>query len=91
MPFVHCLWLEVFVEKKTLHRLKSTSDSCHGNLSVSCDQTLDKLSEKLNSWLLAQEEHCFQKRAQCALATGAQKTLAWIGLKIVYGKRFQCC
>ena len=46
---------------------------------MSCDQTLDKLSEKLYSRLLVQEEHSFQKGAQCApghnvpLATGAQK------------------
>ena len=38
------------------------------------DQVLDKLSEKLNSRLLVQEEHGFQKGAQCApLAAGAQK------------------
>ena len=41
---------------------------------MSCDQTLDKLSEKLSSRLLVQEEHGFQKGAKCApLATGAQK------------------
>ena len=42
---------------------------------MSCDQALDKLSEKLNSRLLVQEEHGFQKGgAQCApLAAGAQK------------------
>ena len=41
---------------------------------MSCDQALDKLSEKLNSRLLVQEEHSFQKGAQCAsLAAGAQK------------------
>ena len=33
---------------------------------MSCDQALDKLSEKLNSGLLVQEEHGFQKGAQCA-------------------------
>ena len=33
---------------------------------MSCDQALDKLSEKLNSRLLVQEEHGFQKGAQCA-------------------------
>ena len=39
-----------------------------------CDQALDKLSEKLNSRLLVQEEHGFPKGAQCApLAAGAQK------------------
>ena len=41
---------------------------------MSCDQGLDKLSEKLNSRVLVEEEHGFQKGAQCApLATGAQK------------------
>ena len=41
---------------------------------MSCDQALDKLSEKLNRRLLVQEEHCFQKGAQSApLAAGAQK------------------
>ena len=33
---------------------------------MSCDQDLDKLSEKLNSRLLVQEEHGIQKGAQCA-------------------------
>ena len=33
---------------------------------MSCDQVLDKLSEKLNSRLLVQEEHGFQKGAQFA-------------------------
>ena len=48
---------------------------------MSYDQALDKLSEKLNSRLLVQEEHGFQKGAQCApMATGAKKSLAWIGL-----------
>ena len=42
---------------------------CHA-----CDQDLDKLSEKLNSRLLIEEEHGFQKGAQYApLATGAKK------------------
>ena len=50
------------------------------NQSVSCDQALDKLSEKVNSRLLVQEEHGFQKGAHCApLAAGAKKSLAWIG------------
>ena len=41
---------------------------------MSCDQALDKFSEKLNSSLLVQEEHGFQKGAHCApLATGDQK------------------
>ena len=41
---------------------------------MSCNQALDKLSEKLNSRLLVQEKHGFQKGAQCApLAAGAQK------------------
>ena len=33
---------------------------------MSCDQDLDKLSEKLNSRLLGQEEHGFQKGAEYA-------------------------
>ena len=50
---------------------------------MSCDQALDKLSEKLNSRLLVQEEHGFQKGGtMCPLAAGAQKSLAWIGLNI---------
>ena len=41
---------------------------------MSYDQALDKLSEKLNSRLLVQEEHGFQQGAQCApVAAGAQK------------------
>ena len=49
---------------------------------VSCDQALDKLSEKLNSRLLVQEEHGFQKGAQCApWSQELKKSLAWIGLK----------
>ena len=48
---------------------------------MSCDQALDKLSEKLSSRLLVQEEYRFQKGAQCApLAAGAQKSLACIVL-----------
>ena len=49
---------------------------------MSCDQALDKLSEKLKSRLLVQEEHGFQKGGTMwPLAAGAQKSLAWIGLK----------
>ena len=51
MPFVQCLWLEVSVEKNLGH-LKNILNGCHGNQSVSCDQALDKLSEKFNSRLL---------------------------------------
>ena len=41
---------------------------------MSCDQALDKLSEKLNSRLLVQKEHGFQKGStMCPLAAGAQK------------------
>ena len=41
---------------------------------MSWHQALDKLSEKLNSKLLVQEEHGFQKGAQFApLAAGAQE------------------
>ena len=44
-----------------------------------CDQALGKLSEKLNSTLLVQEEDGLQKGAQNApLAKGAQKRLAWM-------------
>ena len=73
MPFVQCLGLEVFVEKRHLSHLKYTG--CYGNQSGSYDPALDKLSEKLNSRLLVQEEHGFQKGAQCApLAIGDEKT-----------------
>ena len=48
---------------------------------MSYDQALDKLSEKLNSRLLVQEEHGFQKGAQSAPWPEEQKkSLAWIGL-----------
>ena len=41
---------------------------------MSCDRALDKLSEKLNSRLLVQEEHGFQKGGtMCPLAAEAQK------------------
>ena len=74
MLFVQRLWLDVFVKKIRLSHLQNTSNGCHGNQSVSCDEARDKLSEKLNSRLLGQEEHDFQKRAHCAsLATGDQK------------------
>ena len=66
MPFVQRLWLDVSVEKIRLSHLQNTSNGCHGNQSVSCDEARDKLSEKLNSRLLGQEEHDFQKGAQCA-------------------------
>ena len=65
MLFVQCLWLEVLVEKRLLSYLK-TLKGCHGDRGVSCDQALDKLSEKLNGRLLVQEEQGFQKVAQCA-------------------------
>ena len=45
--------------KKTLSHLKNTQKGCHGNQSVSCDQALDKLSEKFNGRLFVQEEHGF--------------------------------
>ena len=78
MAFVQCLLLEVFAEKKSLSHLKNTLNSCHGNQSVSCDQALIKLSE------LVEEELRFQKEAPYApLATGAQKSLAWIGLRSI--------
>ena len=77
MPFVQCLWLEVFVEKGVLSHLKNLKQ-LPWKPNVSCDQALDKLSEKLNNRVLVQEEHGFQKGAQCAaLATGAKK--AWPG------------
>ena len=50
---------------------------------MSCDQALEKLSERLNSMHrpLVQEEHGFQKGGTLwPLATGDQKSLAWIGL-----------
>ena len=80
MPFVQCLWLEVFVEKDFWATLKHLN-GCHGNQSVSCDQALDKLSEKLNSKLLVQEEHGFQKGALCTpWPQELKKGLAWIVL-----------
>ena len=50
---------------------------------MSGDQALDKLSEKkINSRLLVQEEHCFQKGAQCAAWPQEQiNILDWIGLR----------
>ena len=66
MPFVLCLLLEAFVEKRLLIHLKNTEDGCNGNQSISYDQALDKLSEKLYSRLLVQEKHAFQKGAHCA-------------------------
>ena len=66
MPFVQCLWLAVFVDKRVSSHLKTTYNICHGKQSASCDQALDKLSEKLDSRLLVQDEHGFQKGAQCA-------------------------
>ena len=43
---------------------------------------MDKLSEKLNSRLLVQKEHGFQKGAQCApWPQDLKKSLAWIGLR----------
>ena len=51
---------------------------------MSCDQTLDKLSEKLNSGVLTQEEHGFQKWAQFAPSPpwpqDLQKSLALLEL-----------
>ena len=81
MPLIQCLWLEIFVEKRVLSDLKNLN-SCHGNQSVSCDKALDKLSEKLNSRLLVEEEHGFQKGAQCAPPgrRSSKTNLAWIGL-----------
>ena len=62
MQFVQCLWLEVFVEKRCLSHLKNTLNMVAVETKVchACDQALDKLSEKLNSRLLVQEEHGFQ-------------------------------
>ena len=75
MQFVQCLWLEVFVELRCLSHLKTHLNGCHGNQSVSCDQALDKLSEKSYSRLLVQEEHGCQKGGTMSppLAAGAQK------------------
>ena len=63
----------VFCRKRVLSRLKKHLNRCHGNQSVSYDQDLNKLSEKLNSGLLVQEEHGFQKGAQCAPCPQEQK------------------
>ena len=71
MQFVQCLWLEVFVEQRCLSHLKNTLNMVAMETKV---YHKIKLSEKLNSRLLVQEEHGFQKGAQCApLVTGAQK------------------
>ena len=50
-----------FCRKKTLSQLNNTKNGCHGNQSVSCDQALDKLSEKLNGRPFVQEEHGFKR------------------------------
>ena len=50
-----------FVEKRLLSNLKNTSNGYHGNQNVSSDQALDKLSEKLHSRLLVQEENVFKR------------------------------
>ena len=49
---------------------------------MSCDQALDKLSEKLYSRLLVQEEHGFQKGGHNVppWPQELKKSLAWIGL-----------
>ena len=78
MPFVQCLWLESFVEKRVLGHLKNHLNSCHGNQRGSCDQAPDKLSEKLISRLLVQEQHGFQKGAQWA-PWPQDKKKAWLG------------
>ena len=78
MPFVQSPRLEVSVENRVLSHLKNIQNSCHGNQSVSCHQTLDKLSEKLSSRLSVQEEDGFQKGAQCA--PWPQDKKAWPGL-----------
>ena len=44
MSFVHCLCLEVFVEKRLLSHLKNLKQ-LHGNQSVSFDQALDKFQK----------------------------------------------
>ena len=82
MQFVQCLWLEVFVEKRCLSHLKTHLTWLPWKPSVSCDQALDKLSEKPNSRQLVPEEHGFQKGAQCAPPgrRSSKKSLAWIGL-----------
>ena len=67
-----------FCRKKTFDPSLKHLKSCHGNESVSCDQALDKLSEKLNRRLLVQEEHGFQKAAQCVPWPHEQKK-AWPG------------
>ena len=51
---------------------------------MSCDQALDKLSEKLNNRLLVQEEHGFQKEGKMCPPgrRSSKKSLAWIGLSV---------
>ena len=82
MQFVQYLWLEVFVEQRCLSHLKTTLNMVALETNVCHVIKLWTSSQKkLYSWLLVQEEHGFQKGAQCApLAAGAQKKPGGIGL-----------
>ena len=75
MQFVQRFWLEVFVEQKCLSHLKNTLNMVAMETKV-CHviKLWTSIQKKLNSRLLVQEEHGFQKGAQCApLDAGAQK------------------
>ena len=62
MPFVQCLWLEVFVEKKDLSHLKNTHNTVvMENKVCHVIKLWTSFQKKLNSKLLVQEEHGFQK------------------------------
>ena len=71
MQFVQCLWLEVFVEQRCLSHLKNTLNMVSMETKVCHVINLwTSFQKKLYSRLLVQEEHGFQKGAQCApLAT----------------------
>ena len=74
MPFVQCLWLEVFEEKRVLSRLKTPKTVAMEIKVCHVVKLWTSFQEKLNSRLLVQEKHGFQNGALCApLATGAQK------------------
>ena len=76
---VYLVW--GFCKKNGFSHIKTLKNGCQENQGVSCDQPLDKLSKKLSSKLLVQEEHCFKKGPQCAPWTQElQTSLAWRGL-----------
>ena len=72
MQFVQCLWLEVCVEKKILSHLK-TPETVAMKTKVCHVIKLWTSFQKLNCRLFIQEEHGFQKGAQCAPLPQEQK------------------